>query len=86
MPRQQSDATKLRHAKREMKELRAKVAGIGYELLKRRLAGAQMANVCFNLGQVNGAIRKFGPVCERAADTMWQLRQEWDEIQRVKGI
>lgn len=84
--RKQSDATKLRHLKREMKTLREKMTVMSVELLKRRLVGEQMANVCFNLGQANGAIRKLGPYCERAADTMWALRKEWDDIQTVRGL
>lgn len=61
---------------------RATKAELRQEIAELRRVGAQMANVCFNLGQEHGAIRKLSPECDQAADCMWDLRRQWDAIKR----
>jgi hypothetical protein len=41
------------------------------------LVGAQMANLCFNLGQ-----RPDGPVGQRNAECMRDLQRQWDSAVR----
>jgi hypothetical protein len=71
-PRRTGDPPMTRATKAQLRE----------EIAELRHVGAQMANVCFNLGQANATIRKLGPECQRAADAMWELRREWDAIKR----
>jgi hypothetical protein len=41
------------------------------------LVGAQMSNLCFNLGQ-----RPDGPVGQRNAECMRELQRQWDSAMR----
>lgn len=69
MPRKQSDATKLRHAKRELGILRQQVSA----LAAKSLIGQQMSNVMFNLAQ-----RENYALTGDDREMMGDLRRQWD--------
>lgn len=75
--RKQSDATKLRHARTEVKNLRMLNEAMATELLERRRVGGMMSNLCFNLAQDSR-------LDERYRKSMDECRKEWDAILRVK--
>lgn len=52
------------------------------EIKALRRVGAQMANLCYNLGQPDDRGQRLEPVSESDKDTMWGLAKQWDAIQR----
>lgn len=57
------------------------------EIKALRWVGAQMSNVCFNLGQrYDDKAADEAPVLifNRNLATMWELRKDWDAIRRAE--
>jgi hypothetical protein len=74
--RKPSDATKLRHAKREIGELKRAVSALSQEIALLRSVGGGMSNICFNLSQDKN-------IEERHRESMNRCRIEWDAIRRA---
>ena len=75
--RERSDATKLRQARRELREVEAMNHFLWIELNLRRTWGAMMANLCFNLAQNES----YDPT-HRAS--MKDCRENWDKINTTR--
>lgn len=75
-PRKQSDATKLRHARSQIRNCQNVIDALRMELARRRLCGGRMANICFN-----GAQAESVPVDYR--QSMRSRGRGWDAIKRV---
>jgi hypothetical protein len=58
------------------------------EIAELRSVGAQMSNVCFNLGQryqpARNAMAEIGPLHNFDAKAMSELRLQWDAIKRAE--
>jgi hypothetical protein len=74
---ERSDATKLRYARSELKEMQRMNRLLWDEINQRRIWGAMMANLCFNLAQ-NDA---YDPT-HRAS--MKDCRENWDKIKTTR--
>ena len=74
--RKQSDATKLRHARREEKTLRGLYSDAWVELTKRRHVGDFMSNILYNLKQDS-------TIPERYRTQFEEMQKAWDGIKRL---
>jgi hypothetical protein len=75
MPRKQSDATKLRAAKREISGLLSEKKTLMDKIYRLRLVGASMSNICFNFSQ-----HPNDRFTENERETFRRCYREWDKV------
>ena len=81
MSKKPSPETQLRTLKREFKALLKITHELRAEVTDRRRIGAQMANICSNLGQeASTEGQKLGA---HVQCLMRDMRENWDHIRRV---
>jgi hypothetical protein len=77
--REQSDATKLRIIKSDLKRARELNQRLMRELLERRKWGQMMSNLCFNLAQNE----KYDATHRQS---MKDCRENWDKIPSASNV
>ena len=81
-PRKQSDATKLRHARRELRAVKDTLNLLSGEVRRRRHVGGQASDILFNIGQHEKGYAVSPDTCA----TMRDVQKRWDAIQRTVDL